>query len=480
MTQKLWGGRFSKETAASVVAFTTSLDVDARLYAQDIAGSIAHARMLARQLIIPSEDARAIVNGLGQVYRELEENGPRGDFEDIHSLVESRLTAAIGPAAGRLHTARSRNDQVVLDLRLYARDASIRFVDAIADLQESLLRRASEHLDTLLPGYTHMQRAQPVRLAHHLLAYVEMLQRDLERMQDGLKRINVMPLGSGALAGSPYPLDRAYVAELLGFAAISMNSLDAVSDRDFAVEHMAAMALVAVHCSRFAEELVLWCTQELAFAEMDDAHATGSSIMPQKKNPDVAELIRGRTGRVVGALVDLLTTLKGLPLAYNRDLQEDKQAYFRALDTSLPGVQLLSEVVEGITFNTEAMSAAADDALLTATDLADHLVTLGMPFREAHHVVGRVVSFCITERRTLRELTPSELGTFAAMLEKSPPNLTARASADAREVPGGTGKAAVEQALLSSAERLQKTRVWLLEQQARSVSVATLLELPWS
>jgi argininosuccinate lyase len=479
MTQKLWGGRFSKETDASVAAFTTSLDVDARLYEQDIAGSIAHARMLGRQGIIPLGDARAIVAGLGSVYRELTEVGPTGPFEDIHSLVEARLTSRIGVAAGRLHTARSRNDQVALDLRLYARETSVRFVQAISELQSVLLQRAAEHLDTLLPGYTHMQRAQPVRLGHHLLAYVEMLERDVARMQDGLKRIDVMPLGSGALAGSPYSLDRSYVANLLGFAAISANSLDAVSDRDFAVEQIAAMALLAVHCSRLSEELVLWCTQEFAFAEMDDAHATGSSIMPQKKNPDVAELIRGRTGRVVGALVDILTTLKGLPLAYNRDLQEDKQAYFRALDTSLPSAQLLAEVIGGLSFNAGNMSAAADDALLTATDLADHLVKLGMPFREAHHVVGQVVSKCIAEHRTLRDLRPDELAMFAPRLAQQPPDLSARASADAREVPGGTGRAAVSQALQSAETRLAETRAWIAEQQRRAVSIQALLDLPW-
>ncbi|MFN0073843.1 MAG: argininosuccinate lyase [Chloroflexota bacterium] len=479
MTQKLWGGRFAKDTAASVAAFTTSLDVDGRLYAQDIAGSIAHARMLGRQRIIPLEDAQSIVSGLGTIYAELLQHGPSGDFEDIHSLIESRLTALVGPAAGRLHTARSRNDQVALDLRLYAREAAIRFIDGISALQESLVRRAGEHLHTLLPGYTHMQRAQPVRLAHHLLAYVEMLQRDIERMQDGLKRIEVMPLGSGALAGSPYPLDRPYVANLLGFPMISANSLDAVSDRDFVVEHLAAMALVAVHCSRLSEELVLWCTQEFAFVDMDDAHATGSSIMPQKKNPDVAELVRGRTGRVIGALVDLLTTLKGLPLAYNRDLQEDKQAYFRALDTALPGVQLLAEVIDGLTFHSERMGAAADDPLLTATDLADHLVTLGMAFREAHHVVGRVVTYCIDESRSLRDLQPSELGAFAPILAQHPPDLSSRASADAREVPGGTGGLAVSAALQSATERLSVTRGWIDDRRARLPDIASLLALPW-
>jgi argininosuccinate lyase len=480
MTQKLWGGRFSRDTAASVVAFTSSLDVDARLYAQDIAGSIAHARMLGRQNIIPLEDAQAIVAGLAQIYKELQANEPTGDFEDIHSLVESRLTVAIGPAAGRLHTARSRNDQVALDLRLYARDATVRFAEAICALQAALLNRAAQHLDTLLPGYTHMQRAQPVRLAHHLLAYVEMLQRDLERMQDGLKRINVMPLGSGALAGSPYPLDRAYTAELLGFTTLSANSLDAVSDRDFVVEHIAAMALVAVHCSRLSEELVLWCSQEFAFVEMDDAHATGSSIMPQKKNPDVAELIRGRTGRVVGALVDLLMTLKGLPLAYNRDLQEDKQAYFRALDTTLPAVQLLSEVIDALRFDVTRMREAADDPLLTATDLADHLVTLGMPFREAHEVVGRLVSFCIAERRALRDLLPAELGSFAPILAQRPPDLSARASADAREVAGGTGRLAVQQAMQAASARLAEAQSWVEAQESQRVSVPALEGLPWS
>lgn len=480
MTQKLWGGRFSKGTSAAVDAFTTSLDVDARLYAQDIAGSIAHARMLARQHIIEEADARAIVRGLGQVFAEIEEHGPQGDYEDIHSLIETRLTELVGPAAGRLHTARSRNDQVALDLRLYARSMIIELVQAITGLQKSLIARAEQSVDVLLPGYTHMQRAQPVRLAHHLLAYVAMLQRDLERMQDCLKRVDVMPLGSGALAGSPYPLDRAFVAQLLHFKLISENSLDAVSDRDFAVEHLAGLSLVAVHCSRLSEELVLWCTPEFGFAEMDDAYATGSSIMPQKKNPDVTELIRGRTGRVVGSLVDLLTTLKGLPLAYNRDLQEDKQAYFRGIDTVLPSILLLSQVIDTIQFKTEAMRAAADDPLLTATDLADHLVSLGMPFREAHHVVGRVVSFCIDQNRALRDLTAQELGTFSPLLEEHVPDLTAAFSANAREVPGGTGRAAVTTALETAAARLHAAASWLEAERKRIPSVPDLLSLSWA
>jgi argininosuccinate lyase len=479
MTQKLWGGRFSKGTSAAVDAFTTSLDVDARLYAHDIAGSIAHARMLAKQRIIDAADARAIVQGLGQVFAEIEQHGPQGDYEDIHSLVETRLTEIVGPGAGRLHTARSRNDQVALDLRLYARTMIIELVQAISELQVSLLTRAEQSIDILLPGYTHMQRAQPVRLAHHLLAYVAMLQRDLERMQDCLKRVDVLPLGSGALAGSPYPLDRQYVAKLLNFEAISENSLDAVSDRDFAVEHLAALSLVAVHCSRLSEELVLWCTPEFGFAEMDDAYATGSSIMPQKKNPDVAELIRGRTGRVVGSLVDLLTTLKGLPLAYNRDLQEDKQAYFRGIDTVLPSVLLLSQVIDTVQFKADAMSVAADDPLLTATDLADHLVTLGMPFREAHHVVGRAVNFCIEKNRALRDLTAEELGAFSPMLQEHMPDLTAAFSANSREVPGGTGRAAVVSALSAASARRAAVASWLEVVRHRIPSVPALLDLSW-
>jgi argininosuccinate lyase len=479
MTQKLWGGRFSKETSASVEAFTTSLDVDARLFPEDIAGSIAHARMLAKQAIIPTEDARAIVDGLGSVYTELNASGPTGQYEDIHSLVEARLTELIGPTAGRLHTARSRNDQVALDLRLYARGALCEGVEAINALIDALLTQATEHVDTLLPGYTHLQRAQPIRLAHHLLAYTAMLRRDISRLQDCLKRTDVLPLGSGALAGSPYPLDRAYVAELLGFPAVSENSLDAVSDRDFAVEQLADLALVAIHLSRLGEELVLWTSSEFAFAELDDAHATGSSMMPQKKNPDVAELVRGRTGRSIGALVDLLTTLKGLPLSYNRDLQEDKPAFFRSLDSVIPSVRLLAEVVRGLRIRTDAMQSAADDPLLTATDLADHLVRLGMPFREAHHVVGRIVSHCIEIDRALQDLTPEELGVFSPPLAENPPDLGARASADARDVPGGTGRGAVVAALGRARADLESSRQWAHLQRARLPSVEQLVALPW-
>jgi argininosuccinate lyase len=393
---KLWGGRFSKPTARRVEEFTSSLPVDRRLLWEDVAGSVAHARMLGRQRIIPSDDARAIVSGLVQLAAELAADDLSGEtrWEDVHSLVEGRLREKIGPAAGRLHTARSRNDQVALDERLFARRALADGAARILDLQEVLLELARRHAEVVLPGYTHLQRAQPVLLAHHLLAYVEMLARDLGRLRDAYARADVMPLGSGALAGAPYPLDREYVARLLGFSAISLNSLDAVGYRDFLVEHLAALALVAVHLSRLAEELVLWSGAEFGFVEIDDGYATGSSIMPQKKNPDVAELVRGKTGRVVGHLVALLTTLKGLPLAYNRDLQEDKQGYFDAVDTTHACLELATGLVQTLRVRAERMESAAEGGFATATDLADHLVRRGLPFRDAHQVAGAIVRAC--------------------------------------------------------------------------------------
>jgi len=479
MTQKLWGGRFQKPTSPAVEAFTSSLEVDGRLFAEDIAGSIAHARMLARQGIITLAEGRQIVNGLRRVYSDLQVNGPTGPFEDIHSLVEARLTELLGPVGGKLHTARSRNDQVALDLRLFARRALVEAAEASADLQEALLDSARAHVETLLPGYTHLQRAQPVRLAHHLLAYVAMLSRDLGRLQDCTRRVNVMPLGSGALAGAPYPIDRDFVAGLLGFPEISENSLDAVSDRDFVVEHVAALALVAAHCSRLCEELVLWSTAEFGFVEFDDAHATGSSIMPQKKNPDVAELIRGRTGRVVGALVDLLTVLKGLPLSYNRDLQEDKQAYFRAHDSVLDSVTLLAEVVRGLEFRADRMRQAANDPLLTATDLADHLARLGLPFREAHQVVGRIVTYCLNEGRSLRDLDTATLSKFSPLLAQSAPDLDPARSAEARDIPGGTSKRQIRLSLSQARRRVAAARRWAAVKCASLPDVQTLASLPW-
>jgi len=443
----LYASRFARATASSVEKFNNSLPVDRRMYREDVLGSLAHARMLAKQGIVPPDEAGAMLDGLARVYRELDDaGGPSGDegWEDIHSLVEGRLTALIGPGGGRLHTARSRNDQVATDLRLWARGAMLDCVGGLLAVQAALLDRAERDKAHVLPGYTHLQRAQPVLLAHHWLAYVEMLGRDIARIEDAYARTNVSPLGSAALAGSPYPIDREYVAELLGFDGISANSLDAVSDRDFVVEHLAALALVAVHLSRLAEELVLWTSAEFGFVEMDDAYATGSSIMPQKKNSDVAELVRGKSGRAIGTLVQLLVTLKGLPLTYNKDLQEDKEGYFRAVDDALDCLQLSAEMLQTLTVRPERLRAAVSDPLLLATDLADYLTKRGLPFREAHHVVGAIVR---DHGAGFTRLGTDVLAGYHPLLAEGAPRLTPRTSVQSRDVAGGTGPRQVAGAL---------------------------------
>jgi argininosuccinate lyase len=476
---KLYGSRFAKPTGASVDAFNASLPVDRRLYREDIAGSIAHARMLAGRGIIPLEDARTIVDGLVGICRELDEaGGPPADarWEDIHTLVEVRLRELAGPAGGRLHTARSRNDQVATDLRLWARRALCDCQAGVLDLQAALLERARADRGVILPGYTHLQRAQPVLLAHHWLAYVEMLARDLGRLEDCYERADVLPLGSGALAGAPYPLDREYVAELLGFARISANSLDAVSDRDFVVEHLAALALVAVHLSRLAEELVLWSSAEFGFVEMDDAYATGSSIMPQKKNPDVAELVRGKSGRAVGGLVALLVTLKGLPLAYNKDLQEDKEPYFRGVDDALACLQLTAEMLQTLRVRPERLGEAVADPLLLATDLADHLTREGLPFREAHSAVGAIVR---DHGARFAELSPEQLGTYQPILARSPACLSADASVRSRDIPGGTAPSQVTKAIGQARRAHARATARLAARRATLPTVEALAALSW-
>jgi argininosuccinate lyase len=437
-----------------------------------VLGSIAHARMLGRVGIIPPADVDALVGGLG----ELLEDPPalEGDYEDIHSVVEAELARRIGEPAGRLHTARSRNDQVATDARLFARAALIAGVAGIAELQAALLDVAERHGTALLPGYTHLQRAQPVLLGHHLLAYWEMLERDAGRLRDAYARADVLPLGSGALAGSPYPLDRAYVARLLGFGDVSRNSLDAVADRDFMVEHLAALASTAMHLSRCAEELVLWSTAEFGFVALDESFTTGSSLMPQKRNPDVAELLRGKTGRVYGALVALLVTLKGLPLSYNRDLQEDKPPYFEAVDVVQDGLALLAAMLRGAEWGTERMAAAADDPLITATDLADHLVQRGVPFRRAHEIVGRVVRAAESSGRGLAELSLDELHAFSAAFEASVVRMRAADAVAARTVVGATAPSQVEAQLRFASERVAGHRAWVERQTARLPTLASV------
>jgi argininosuccinate lyase len=452
---KLWGGRFASGTADSVEAFTASIAIDARLYRHDIMGSIAHARMLAKQRIIPATDAAKIVRGLQSIQREID--GGKFVFspadEDIHMNIERRLTDKIGPAGGKLHTARSRNDQVVLDMRLYLRDEVKIIIDNLQALQRELARAAKKYLDVIMPGYTHLQRAQPVLLSHHLLAYYDMFERDSERFTDGLKRINVLPLGSGALAGTTFPIDRAYVAKLLGFPRISKNSIDAVSDRDFLLEFLAASSILFVHLSRLADEFVLWSSQEFGFVELPDGYCTGSSMMPQKKNPDVPELIRGKTGRVFGHLQAVLTIMKGLPLAYNRDLQEDKTPLFDTADTVKASVKIMGEIVQGMKVRRDRMATAVRDGFMNATDLADYLVGRSLSFRAAHEVAGKVVRFCLAQGKRIEELSLPELKRFSAKIDKTVYKfLSMEAVVGRRSAPGGTARSNV-------ARRLKELRV---------------------
>jgi argininosuccinate lyase len=417
--RKLWDGRFAAGTADSVEAFTASIDVDSRLYRHDIAGSIAHAKMLARQRIIPARDARKIVRGLKTIEQEIE----KGKFvfssadEDIHMNIERRLSEKIGAAGRKLHTARSRNDQVALDMRLFLREEVALINEDLKALQKALTDVATKNLDVIMPGYTHLQRAQPVRFAHHLLAYYEMFERDRERLSSCLERINVLPLGAGALAGTSFSIDRNYVAKLLGFPRISKNSIDTVSDRDFILEFVSVAAILFVHLSRLAEELVLWSSQEFGFVELPDRYCTGSSMMPQKKNPDVPELVRGKAGRIFGHLQALLTIMKGLPLAYNRDLQEDKIPLFDTVDTVKMSVRIIAEVVHGMKVCKDRMLTAAQDGFMNATDLADYLVERGVPFRDAHGISGRIVRHCVAKGCRIEELSLKELKGFSKKID---------------------------------------------------------------
>lgn len=418
--KKPWGGRFKENTSKAVESFTESVSFDYRLWKYDIEGSIAHAKMLGKQGIIPREDSKKIIKGLEEIAVEIEAGKFtfRQDLEDVHMNIEAALTKKIGDAGRRLHTARSRNDQVALDLRLYLRAEIKEITSLLKSFRHTLIIVAEKHLNALMPGYTHMQRAQPVLLSHHLLAYAEMLQRDVERFSDTMKRLNRLPLGACALAGTTFPIDRAYAAKLLGFDGIVMNSIDAVSDRDFAIEFLSASSILVMHLSRLAEELILWTTEEFGFIELPDAFTTGSSIMPQKKNPDVAELVRGKTGRVYGNLFALLTIMKGLPLSYNRDLQEDKIPVFDTVDTVKACLTVLNEMFPRIHFNTARMYDTAGDAYSTATDIAEYLVKRGMPFRKAHEVTGKIVSHCIHKGKKFQELTLTELKTFSDIISE--------------------------------------------------------------
>jgi argininosuccinate lyase len=418
--KKLWAGRFREATAPSVEQFTESVSFDWRLWPYDIEGSIVHAKMLARQKIIKRNEASLIIKGLTEISAEIRSGKFKLDpsLEDIHMNIESALIRKIGPVGGKLHTARSRNDQVALDLRLYLRHETQEITGLLKKLQRTLLSVAKKHMRTVMPGYTHLQRAQPVTLAHHVLAYIEMLDRDRERFADALKRIDTLPLGACALAGTSLPTDRAYVAKLLGFGRISENSMDAVSDRDFAIEFLSASAVTMMHLSRMAEELVLWSTEEFAFIEISDAFTTGSSIMPQKKNPDVAELIRGKAGRTYGNLVNLLTIMKALPLAYNRDMQEDKIPVFDTVDTLKGSLVVLSDMYPHIVFHTARMRAVSASGFSTATDLAEYLVLKGMPFRTAHEIVGKLVGYCIDHEIGLQDVPFEKFRELSSLFEK--------------------------------------------------------------
>jgi argininosuccinate lyase len=457
--EKPWSGRFKETTSGIVQSFTESISFDKRLWRYDIEGSIAHARMLGRQGIIPEEDTAKIIDGLHEIGREIEAGTFqfRDDLEDIHMHIEVALTEKIGPAGKRLHTARSRNDQVVLDLRLFLRDEITTLISSIRCFQKGLLEIAERRLDYVMPGYTHTQRAQPVLLAHHLLAYIEMLGRDRARFTDTLKRVNVLPLGACALAGTSLPIDREYVADLLGFDGIAENSMDAVSDRDFAIEFLSNTAILMMHLSRIAEELVLWSTEEFSFITLPDSFTTGSSIMPQKRNPDVAELIRGKTGRVYGALVALLTTMKGLPLTYNRDMQEDKPPIFDAVDTVKTSLAILDAMVPCMEFNKERMAETALKGYATATDIAEYLVRKGMPFRDAHATTGAIVLYCTEKKKGLSELTIEELRRFSPIIgEDIYKALTADGSVGMKRSRGGTAGAEVKRQMRRLKRELAK------------------------
>jgi argininosuccinate lyase len=416
---KLWKGRFSKAANSSAEAFNASIETDQRLYKQDIQGSMAHALMLGRQGIISMEEAEAIRISLREILEDIE-NG-KVEFtieqEDIHMNIETLLTQRIGDAGKKLHTARSRNDQVATDLRLYQKEEIHKVQALLQDLIDTLENLAEEHKETVMPGYTHLQRAQPVTLAMHLCAYVEMFKRDLDRFRDCLKRTDLLPLGAGALAGTTYPIDREFVAKELGFSGICENTMDAVSDRDFAIEFVSCCAMTMMHLSRLCEELILWNSTEFSFIEMDDAFSTGSSIMPQKKNPDMAELIRGKTGRVYGDLFALLTIMKGLPLAYNKDMQEDKPPLFDAGDTLKDCLSILTQVIRTMEIKTQNMEKAANSGFMNATDAADYLVKKGLPFRDCHEIIGKMVLYCINENKNLDDLTLEEFKNFSSLFE---------------------------------------------------------------
>lgn len=456
---KLWGGRFTKETNQLVEKFTASIEFDQKLALEDIEGSLAHVEMLGSCGIIPAKDVEQIKKGLTSIREKVlnHEVSFSVEDEDIHMNIERMLIEEIGPVGGKLHTGRSRNDQVATDMHLYLRNQTKEIIVLIRFVQEAIISQAKQHMETILPGYTHLQRAQPISFAHHLLAYFWMLERDKERLQDSLKRVNWSPLGAGALAGTTFPIDRQFSAKQLGFETVYPNSLDAVSDRDFILEFLSIASILMMHISRLSEELVLWSSQEFQFVELDDSFCTGSSIMPQKKNPDVPELLRGKTGRVYGNLIGLLTTLKGLPLAYNKDLQEDKEGMFDTVETLAGSLQLLAPMIETMTVKRENMYKAVSQDYSNATDLADYLAGKGIPFREAHEIIGRIVLYAIQHDKYLLDLSLGEYRNFSGAFEEDifevlqPKNVVA-----ARNSYGGTGFSQVETQLNLAIEKLEK------------------------
>ena len=456
---KLWGGRFTKETNQLVHNFNASLSFDQKFYHQDIEGSIAHVKMLAKQGILTTEDRDAIIEGLEGIRRDLESGALTftAEHEDIHSFVEAVLTERIGEAGKRLHTGRSRNDQVALDMKLYTRDEIDELDGLVKSLLEELLKLMEENLDTYMPGFTHLQKAQPITLAHHMGAYFEMFHRDRSRLSDIRKRMNYCPLGSGALAGTTYPLDREYTAELLGFDGPTLNSMDSVADRDYIIELLSALSTIAMHLSRFCEEIIIWNTNEYQFVEIDDSYSTGSSIMPQKKNPDIAELIRGKTGRVYGALVSIMTTMKGIPLAYNKDMQEDKELTFDAIDTVKGCLALFTGMISSMTFKKDAMEASAKNGFTNATDAADYLVNHGVAFRDAHGIVGQLVLYCIEKGIALDDMSLEEFQAISPVFEEDIYDaISMQTCVKKRMTIGAPGQDAMKKVIEACRERLEK------------------------
>jgi argininosuccinate lyase len=454
--------------------YTVSHSFDRRLYTQDIAGSVAHVRMLAAQNIISHSEMNQIVPGLLEVEKEIETGSFlwQDSYEDIHMNIERRLFEKLGDVAGKLHTGRSRNDQIATDMRMYVKDVSSQTISYLISLQFALIDQADKHLQTILPGYTHLQRAQPVLLAHHLLAYVEMLERDLQRMASTYTSANLCPLGSGALAGIPYNIDRQMVARELGFSGITTNSMDAVSDRDFVLNYHYASAVCMTHLSRLAEELILWSSSEFGFVELADIHTTGSSMMPQKRNPDFAEIGRGKTGRVYGNLLSLLTTMKGLPLTYNRDLQEDKEPLFDTVDTLVATLEVFTNMITTCIFNKPAMLQAAEGSNSQATDLADYLVARGLPFREAYHVVVDLTNYCRKTDKLLTALSIEEFLQFSPLFDKSVYSITIQKSIDLRDSTGGTSTATVSNMLQEVRTRTLNTPIPALSNKAETINSA--------